>query len=490
MLTHIKNISKDTIIYGIGSSLSSLVTFALIPLYGHFFSPSEYGYLTLIVTFQTILEITILFGFNTGFFRYYIMADTDDQKKTVYSTSYVLVLLMGSIVFLWVFIFDKQLSDFLLGNEGQNKLVYFATLTALLNSFMTIGFSFMRSERKTVLFGTFQLAKVILIGSLNILFVAVYAFKYEGVIWSNLISSFCMAIIFFLFFNDKFNFKFSYHTAKKILLFSAPIFAGNITYYSLGFADRFFLNSYTTKEELGIYSLGVKIASIINAGLVAPFSTAVVPYALSLAKESTFESIYQNIIKYFVSVLFSVSILLMVFAKEIISFTSSSDYSMAWMIVGPIIISNIFYALFYNFTIVLDIKEKTIYGLFIIGVSSLISLIMNFILIKYYGIQGAILTNIIANFTLLLISYFICQRVMKINYPVHSFLKLIVIYLVCTSTVYWFNSTCLFSIFLNYSFKILFSVIVIPFSLFASEIIGKKEIDFVLNYIKGNNKSK
>ncbi len=487
MLTHLKNVSKDTLIYGIGSSLSSLVTFALIPLYGYYFSPTEYGYLTLIVTFQTILEISILFGFNTGFFRYYIMAVTEEEKNSVYSSSHLLVLITGLIVFFFVFVFNGELTEFLLGDSGKVSLVYIAALTAFLNSFMTIGFSQMRSERKSVQFGIFQLFRVTMIGLFNVVFIALFSMKYDGVIWGNLIASCLMTAAFYLFVTGKIKYHYSYETAKKIFLFSIPVFAGNITYYSLGFADRFFLNSFVSKEELGIYSLGVKISSILNAGLISPFSTAVVPYALSIAKENYFEATYQNIIRYFVSVLFSVSIVLMVFAKEIIGISSSPEYSMAWMIIGPVIISNVFYALFYNFTIVLDIREKTFYGLIIIAISSVVSLILNFILIKKYGIRGAIFTNIISNLTLVLLSYFFCQRIMKIRYPVFGFWVLLGIYMLSTGVIYFFNFYDSLSILADYIIKALFTCIVIPLSLFISGLIGKKELQFAVGIIKRRN---
>ena len=47
----IKNLGKESLIYGTGHVLARLVTFFLLPIYTHVFTPEEYGVISLAYAF-------------------------------------------------------------------------------------------------------------------------------------------------------------------------------------------------------------------------------------------------------------------------------------------------------------------------------------------------------------------------------------------------------------------------------------------------------
>ena len=53
----IKSLGKNSLIYGLGHILARLVTFFLLPLYTHVFTPKEYGVISLAYAFMCFAMI-------------------------------------------------------------------------------------------------------------------------------------------------------------------------------------------------------------------------------------------------------------------------------------------------------------------------------------------------------------------------------------------------------------------------------------------------
>ena len=72
----------------------------------------------------------------------------------------------------------------------------------------------------------------------------------------------------------------------KILHFGVQISITSLLFYVLDFSDRFIMNELLTLSDVGIYSLGYKIGSLINIILILPFCYVWAPlrmeYVLSL----------------------------------------------------------------------------------------------------------------------------------------------------------------------------------------------------------------
>ena len=71
----LKQLTRQTLIYGAGNVLSRLVTFLLLPLFTNVLSPEEYGLTTLVYVFLGFMNIVYHYGLDAAFMRYYSNAD-------------------------------------------------------------------------------------------------------------------------------------------------------------------------------------------------------------------------------------------------------------------------------------------------------------------------------------------------------------------------------------------------------------------------------
>ena len=188
MISQLKTLSKETIIYGVGNAAGSIVSFLLLPLYTKFLSPEDYGYLVIFSVFQSVVEITAVFGLSSGLFRYYLMAIEDVEKKLVMNTCFWTQTLFIAVLAIITFPLAHQFSSLLFGTNALSRYFVIVTATGLLSAFGSFIFSFMRAQRKPVFFAVTQVVKVVLLMCANVYLVAVLHWSYSGILIGNLIA--------------------------------------------------------------------------------------------------------------------------------------------------------------------------------------------------------------------------------------------------------------------------------------------------------------
>ncbi|MEE8340930.1 MAG: oligosaccharide flippase family protein, partial [Candidatus Neomarinimicrobiota bacterium] len=68
----IRTLGKQSLIYGIGTILTRVVTFLLLPLYTNIFTPEEYGIISLAYAFTGFVMIVYRYGMDSALMKYYI----------------------------------------------------------------------------------------------------------------------------------------------------------------------------------------------------------------------------------------------------------------------------------------------------------------------------------------------------------------------------------------------------------------------------------
>lgn len=465
-----------------GSAAGSIISFLLLPLYTKFLTPEDYGYLTVFTVIQSVVEITGTFGLSSGLFRYYLMAEEEIEKRKVINTCFWTQLIFVIIIFAIFSLLSKQISILFFGTIYLARYCFLVASTGLMSACGGFVFSYMRAERKPYFFVIVQLIKMTLLAIVNIYFVAILHKSYKGIIIGNFGVSLLILLFVFLWFAKFVNFYFSFKFLKRLLIFITPIYIVNVFFFILNLSDRLFLNYFLSAKDLGLYSFGSKIGSIVMLGVITPFSTAIIPYALSIAKEDNFRSIYAKIIKYFVLIVASFSLYIFYFSNEIVLIVSNKEYGGSSGIIGPILLSGIFYGLYYNLSIALDIIEKTYYATIVVIVGALVSVAFNYFTIPLLGMYGSALASCVSNGVLFMLMYFFCQKHYPIHYEVAAFLKLIgilILYILFYYCVEFFELKLGYAILVKSTLIFLF-----PFSLYWIHILDSKERRYCLNFIR------
>jgi O-antigen/teichoic acid export membrane protein len=112
--------------------------------------------------------------------------------------------------------------------------------------------------------------------------------------------------------------------------------------------------------------------------------------------------------------------------EDIIKIISTEIYYQASTIVPYIALSYLFFGIYFMINIGISIKKKTEYSALILGFSAVVNIILNYILIPKYGINGAAISTLISYLILLISAYFINNKLYDIKYQWSRIFKIAV----------------------------------------------------------------
>jgi len=90
MLKKLKELSKDTAIYGISTMVGRFLGFLLFPIYTNVFSPLEYGHFTIVYAYLAFLNVVYIYGMDAAFMKYTSLAK-NEEKRATFSTPFLFV---------------------------------------------------------------------------------------------------------------------------------------------------------------------------------------------------------------------------------------------------------------------------------------------------------------------------------------------------------------------------------------------------------------
>ena len=179
---------------------------------------------------------------------------------------------------------------------------------------------------------------------------------------------------------------------------------------------------------MGVYSLGHKIASIINMLILQSFQLGFLPLAYKKLGTPNDKKYFSKILTYYTTLLAFSVLGISMFGKEIVEIlVKNHEYWLASTVIPIIAFSFLIRGLQYNFSLSFHFEKKTGYVTTIIVITSIINILLNFILIKEIGFLGAAYSLLISSIIMMFLSYHYGQKVYRIPYELMKISKIVAI---------------------------------------------------------------
>src|SRR4030066_1677564 len=188
MFDKLKELTKDTAIYGISTMVGRFLNFILVPLYTNIFSPADYGIIQLIYAYMAILNIVFIYGLDSAYLKFAALKDIGDEKDN-FSTPYISVLITSLLISFLIFINSGAIGASLRIPSDYTYLIYLAAAILFLDANVVIPFLKLRLDRKAKIFSLFRVINITVNIILNIYLILILHWGIEAIIISNLIAS-------------------------------------------------------------------------------------------------------------------------------------------------------------------------------------------------------------------------------------------------------------------------------------------------------------
>jgi O-antigen/teichoic acid export membrane protein len=425
MLGHLKRLSKQVLIYGLGDAVTRMTGLILLPVYTRFLRPEDYGQLALTLLISTVVSLILELGLRSAFFRFYFQNEGTRDRRRLVGTTLVFLLASSAAILTSIMLFLDSFGATLFRSPAMLPLVRIALFGTFFDLGSVIPLAIFRAEQRAIRYAGLSLARFLIGATLSIVAVVVLHWGVVGIIYANLLTS---ALFFVICMSQTLRlveWAVDFSLLKRLLAFGLPLMPATLAGWALTFSDRFFLERYTDLAQVGLYSIAYSIAGILNM-MMGWFNTAWLPYCYSVADEPDVRTFYARIFTYALSLFTLLGLGLSVCATAVLQLFATPAYYGAAKVVALLALSYLFYEASYLISFGLDLTGKTSYYTLIVGVAALVNLVLNFLLIPRFGMVGAATSTALSYMVLPLIAFVIVRRFYAVPYERKRLFKLAV----------------------------------------------------------------
>ncbi|HEB41407.1 MAG TPA: hypothetical protein ENI08_00110 [Candidatus Dependentiae bacterium] len=422
-LEKIKKEGKHFLIYGLGNIAQSALSFILLPVYMRYFSPDEYGIISILFIVVSFTSMVASTGLMSALHRLYFTVEGKKRKKLV-GTTFTWYFVAGLILSGFMIMFAGNISRLLFKSAEYHREVRLIGVFFLFSFPLEIPFNILRLEKKSGSYVFFSLLRFSLDFVSKILLVIFLKRGVIGYLESGILSAFIvfLATGFYIIKYVSLSLRISF--LKELLRLGVPFIFSGFAMWSLNVADRMILNYYWGQESVGLYAVGLKFSQIFKILLFWPFSLSlpaiVFPYAAKHTEAET-KRLLSSLLKLLV---FSGGILYLVVSlgtKDLIQiftilFHAKEEYIQSISLVP--ILTLIQFCLFLTFppSYSLLLVKKPEYTSISAGICAAVNIGLNFLMIPTMKEAGAAISTGISYIIYVLLVYFWAQRQYHVDF--------------------------------------------------------------------------
>ncbi len=477
MFDKLKELSKDTAIYGVSTMVGRFLTFLLVPFYTHVFSDYDYGIVSNLYIFIAIFNVIFIYGMDAAYLKF-AAVPLDGEEKDNFSTPFISVFGAGIILALLIISLRKIIFFTFDLPPDHLKLIYLVVPILFVDAISVIPFIKLRLERQAKKFALFKLLNIIVNVCLNLYLILKLKWGIEAVFISNIAASVVSFLFLLPIVLKNLKIKIRLDLLKKLLKFGIPYLPAGLASMFIQGIDRPILGHLTNLGTVGIYNANYKLG-IFMMLFVSMFQYAWQPFFLQNAEEKNAKELFSKVLTYFTIAASFILVIVSLFINDIVKVNIfgytiiGKNFWSGLNIVPVVLFGYLFNGLYVIFTAGIFIKEKSIYVPFITGLGAIVNIGVNFALIPSLGMMGAAIATLAAYFAMAVSLYLITQKIYKIEYEYKKMLKIFSFILLIGVLYYSF----LYSGHLLFIYKIFLMIMFTFWMLFY--VVSKDEWNFI-----------
>lgn len=434
-MANLKSLVKDTAIYGLSSIVARFINYFLVPIQTARFSASggQYGVITNVYAYISLLIILLTYGMETTFFRF--MSKEGEDPRRVYSTTLRMVAATSLVFAVIISLFLQPIAS-AMGYADHPEYVGVMFITVAIDAFTAIPFAYLRYAHRPIKFASLKIFNISLNIILNILYLIVFpALKFNPfgiyedgfrleVVWVFYINLCCTVVTLFMLWKELKGFRFGFDKATcfRMLSYTWPLLvmglAGQLNQAASQILFPYLYAGDDWEAQLGIYGACIKIAMIMVM-ITQAFRYAYEPFVFSKSRDSDQKETYAKAMKYYI-IFTLLAFLAVIGYMDILRYLVGKSYWEGLKVVPIVMVAEIMFGVFFNLSFWYKLTDRTIWGAWFSGIGAVVLIIIDILLIPRFSYMACAWAGFAAYAVSMVISYFLGQRYFPIRYPLRD----------------------------------------------------------------------
>lgn len=419
-----KKLLGQTVIYGIGAIAPRIILFILNPILIYKIQNDDFAIFTNLYALISFVNIILSFGFETAYFRF--SAEKDNEKKT-FNTSFWFLFLTSTVFLGLCYLFNQPIAD-ALGYHNNPEYIKWFALIAFFDNLCVIPFAWLRYNNMPIKYSAVRIVQSVFqaIFTAALFFWIPEAFSrnigldqpVDYPFFSNLAAS-ILGFALLLPIVTKVRLQFVTSLFSRMIKYSWPLMLAGLAFMVNENFDKSIQIRFISKDEAGAYGGCYKLAVLMTL-FVTAYRMGIEPFFFKQMDKGDAKKTYANVTEYFT--FFAATVAMGIIAniswlKSI--FIPSKTYWIAIDIIPIIVIANLCFGIYYNFSTWYKVTDRTQMGTIISWTGAIINIVFNIVVLKYMrSMIGSAWVTFAAYFVMMLLSYFLGQKYYPIPYRI------------------------------------------------------------------------
>jgi O-antigen/teichoic acid export membrane protein len=404
---------RHTAIYGLGNVLVQASAFLLLPLYTRALNPAEYGTLEVLNRIGELAVVCLLFnGFRQAVFAFHCRATSPEEKTRVVASTCAGLALLGALGVV-VGLIGVPIGASLCGVEA--KLLALALSALLLEGAANVLMVLPQARVESGLFVTLTVSSLLARITFSVLFVPVLGWGIFGVLAASVLTAGGVVTVLLVRELARGHVRPSLVCLRSMAHFAFPFLPVGLGFFIINHGDRFVLLRYAGEGEVGIYSLGYKLAMAVGIFSRTPPFMVWSARMYEVARREDAADIFGRVITGILGLYLFVGMGLCFFQNEVVALLSGGRYAAATQVIAPIVLAYLFMAAADLMDGAFFVTGRTSLKTPIALASTVIVCILYAVLIPNFGAAGAAAATLAGCMAHAVFTFFVSRRVFAIR---------------------------------------------------------------------------
>jgi O-antigen/teichoic acid export membrane protein len=410
-------LAKHSAIYGLGAVVARLIGVFLLPIYSRYLPHPrrDLGAVETLLALSVVLVTLLRAGISTAFFRFYFDAEDERGRVTVVRTSFWFTMTTATAGLVAGVVLAEPISQLLFSTGSRADLVRaaFVVLWAQMNYEQLT--SLFRVEERSLAYVAATLANVVITVVMTVLLVAVWDKGATGVLVGNFAGTLVVYFVLLAYRRYQLGLEFDRRLFRQMQRFGMPFVPSGLALWLIDFSDRFFLVKLKGADEVGLYSIGVRISTAILMLMIA-LRTAWPAFAYSIKDDDEAKRTYGFVLTYVLYVGCWFSLALSLLAPWLVRLLTVPVLYPGSRVVPLLVFGGTAYIAYTVMAIGLGRARRTQFNWIVTGFAALVNVGLNVALIPSYGMMGAAVSTLVAYVVMFVGMTLKAQRVYPVPY--------------------------------------------------------------------------
>lgn len=256
-----KDFLRPLAIYGLASTAIKFIPIFLVPIYSSTFSPDVYGAAEIILALSYVVNVFGTLQLESAFSRYFFESDNADYRKELFSTVFWIIIILSGVLICILMLLSKNISAYILDGKF-SEAIFWASINIFLLNIYSFFSVVIRYYNRPIFFSIVSICQLLITILGTILLIVHMGVGVKGIFIGQILGFSISIMAMMVVFRGSLVLRINKLLLKNLLEYALPMVPAVFINWVNNYGLRFFLFFFITLEQIGIFSIALKVASL------------------------------------------------------------------------------------------------------------------------------------------------------------------------------------------------------------------------------------